>query len=228
MYFSLPELSAEQRNKLLHSTIVPRPIAWIVTRNPSGAVNVAPFSFFNVLAGDPPILCVCIGSRQGRLKDTALNIAATGEFVVNLVSASQARRMNVTAIEFPQEVDEAAEAGLQLVDCHSVGVPRIEDSPASYECRTRQSIDIDGRRSLVIADIVGAYITDKAIVDREAMHFDPIPMDLIARLHNPGWYCQVKDPFQLVTPSVDRWEAIKQTDPALASLRAPVGDGDRA
>ena len=154
-------------------------------------MNVAPFSFFNVLAGDPPILCVCIGSRQGRLKDTALNIAATGEFVVNLVSASQARRMNVTAIEFPQEVDEAAEAGLQLVDCHSVGVPRIEDSPASYECRTRQSIDIDGRRSLVIADIVGAYITDKAIVDREAMHFDPVPMDLIARLHNPGWYCPV-------------------------------------
>ena len=92
MYFDMQALSGEQRSKLMHSTVLPRPIAWVGSRDARGALNVAPFSFFNVMSGDPPILCFCVGSRDGRLKDTARNIAARGEFVVNLVSAAQARR----------------------------------------------------------------------------------------------------------------------------------------
>ncbi|WP_373764560.1 flavin reductase family protein, partial [Delftia acidovorans] len=191
MYFEMQSLNSEQRSNILHSLVLPRPIAWISSVDGDGTVNVAPFSFFNAMSGDPPLLCVCIGSRQGVLKDTARNIAATGEFVVNLVSEPLARRMAVTAIEFGAQVDESAQAGLVLGDARRVKAPRIVDSPASFECRVRQLIDIDGVRSLVLADVLAAHVMDAAVVDGELMYFDPAPMELIARLQNPGWYGRV-------------------------------------
>ncbi|WP_242559709.1 MULTISPECIES: flavin reductase family protein [Pandoraea] len=205
----MSELNGEQRNKLLHSTVVPRPIAWISSYSSEGRLNVAPFSFFNLMSGDPPLLSVCIGSRQGRLKDTARNIADTGEFVVNLVSYASIERMNITSIEFDPEIDESTEAKLETVPSRLVKVPRIKESPASFECKTRHALDIDGRRLLVVADIVSAHIDDRAIVSLENMYFDPMALDLVARLHNPGWYMRVADPFKLVTPSVQAWQDTK-------------------
>ncbi len=210
MYFEMQSLNSEQRSNILHSLVLPRPIAWISSVDGDGTVNVAPFSFFNAMSGDPPLLCVCIGSRQGVLKDTARNIAATGEFVVNLVSEPLARRMAVTAIEFGAQVDESAQAGLVLGDARRVKAPRIVDSPASFECRVRQLIDIDGVRSLVLADVLAAHVMDAAVVDGELMYFDPAPMELIARLQNPGWYGRVGDAFQMPTPSVAQWDAMQR------------------
>lgn len=218
MYFSMNELDGARRNKLLHSTVVPRPIAWISSMNEAGAVNVAPFSFFNLMSGDPPLLTVCIGSRAGVLKDTARNIAERGEFVVNLVSMPQLKQMNVTAIDFDAGIDESAEAALDLLACNAVSVPRIAGSPASIECRNRQLIDIDGRRTLVVADIVGMHLIDAAVLDHERMYVDPEPMELVARLHNPGWYCRIESPFRLLTPSVEEWNEIKRNDGAAAYL----------
>lgn len=211
MYFSMSELDGERRSRLLHSTIIPRPIAWISSHAADGRVNVAPFSFFNLMSGDPPLLCVCIGSRAGGLKDTARNIAATGEFVVNLVAHASIERMNITAIDFEPDVDESVAAGIALAPSRLVSVPRIAESPASYECRVRQAIDIDQSRLLVVADIVGAHIDDKAIVDRERMYLDPMTMDLVARLHNPGWYTRLADPFKLLTPSLQQWRDARAT-----------------
>ena len=88
------------------------------------ATNVAPFSFFNLMSGDPPLICVGIGVRDGAPKDTARNIAERGEFTVNLVSSALASRMNVTAVDFPHGVDEAQEAGLLLAPGERVSVPR--------------------------------------------------------------------------------------------------------
>lgn len=225
MYFDMQALSGEQRSKLLHSTIVPRPIAWISSVNATGRVNLAPFSFFNVMSGEPPILAVCIGSRRGVLKDTAQNIAASGEFVVNLVSAALARRMVITSIDFEPQIDESQEADLALCEARRVQVPRLLDSPASFECRVRQTVDIDGVRNLVIADVVAAHVMDAAVLDAERMHFDPAPMELIARMQNPGWYGRIRDPFQLMTPSVAQWETI-QRDGHAAAYRAQAADND--
>src|SRR2546426_2786584 len=83
-----------------------------------------------------------------------------------------------------------------LGDARRVKAPRIVDSPASFECRVRQIIDIDGVRSLVLADVLAAHVMDAAVVDGELMYFDPAPMELIARLQNPGWYGRVGDAFQ--------------------------------
>ena len=169
----MQSLNSEQRSNILHSLVLPRPIAWISSVDGDGTVNVAPFSFFNAMSGDPPLLCVCIGSRQGVLK-------------------------------------ESAQAGLVLGDARRVKAPRIVDSPASFECRVRQLIDIDGVRSLVLADVLAAHVMDAAVVDGELMYFDPAPMELIARLQNPGWYGRVGDAFQMPTPSVAQWDAMQR------------------
>ena len=123
MFIDLETLPGPARYKLLTAAIVPRPIAWIVSRDARGTTNVAPFSFFNLMSGDPPLICVGIGVRDGAPKDTARNIAERGEFTVNLVSSALASRMNVTAVDFPHGVDEAQEAGLLLAPGERVSVP---------------------------------------------------------------------------------------------------------
>ena len=121
MFIDLNVLAGPERYKLLTAAIVPRPIAWIVSRGEQGATNVAPFSFFNLMSGDPPLICVGIGMRDGAPKDTARNIAERGEFTVNLVSTRLAARMNVTAVDFPAGVDESQEAGLVLAPSERIG-----------------------------------------------------------------------------------------------------------
>lgn len=209
MYFDMKALTGEQRSNLVHSTVIPRPIAWVSSCSASGAVNVAPFSFFNVMSGDPPLLCLCIGSRAGEPKDTARNIVERGEFVVNLVSANMAGRMAITSIDFDAGFNEAEEAGLDMLPSPQVAVPRIGSSPCSMECRVRQLIDIDGVRTFVLADIVGVHLCDEAVTDVTRMFIDPLPMALIGRLHSPGWYCEVSPDFQLSTPTLAQWQALK-------------------
>ncbi len=102
-------LSSEQRYKLLVSSIVPRPIAWVTTQTADGQRNAAPFSFFNAMSADPPLLILGIMRRpDGSYKDTARNIIETGEFVVNLVAEWDAEAMNLTGIDAPPEIDEIA------------------------------------------------------------------------------------------------------------------------
>ena len=106
MLFDLATVPPRICYKLLVSTITPRPIAWVVSLDAHGALNAAPFSFFNAFSSDPPVIGIGIGPRSGgRTKDTRANIADTGEFVVNLVSEDTAEAMNVTAIEFEPDVD---------------------------------------------------------------------------------------------------------------------------
>ena len=92
--------------------MTPRPIAWVTTLSEDGVINAAPYSFFNVLGHEPPTLALGLLAGKGRFKDTATNILATGEFVVNLVSEANAEAMNVTCIDAPPDIDELALAGL--------------------------------------------------------------------------------------------------------------------
>ena len=113
MHYDFSKLSGRNAYKLVVSTVVPRPIAWIVSQNALGQLNAAPFSFFNAMAGDPPTLVVGIGSRdEGGPKDSLRNIRETGQFVINLVNEEMARSMNVTATPFACGVNELEKAGL--------------------------------------------------------------------------------------------------------------------
>jgi flavin reductase (DIM6/NTAB) family NADH-FMN oxidoreductase RutF len=198
MLFDFTALPAEARYKLLTSTVTPRPIAWVVTRSAAGAVNAAPFSFFNVLAGDPPTVGISIGNRApGQPKDTLANIQATGEFVVNLVSRDNAEAMNRTATEFPPGVDEVAAAGLTRLPSVKVTPPRIAESPVAFECKLFQAIPLGPGNTLVLGHVVAMHVRDDAVLDAMRHYIDVPKLDLIGRMHGGGGYATTRDQFQI-------------------------------
>ena len=153
--------------KLMVGSIVPRPIALVSTVSPSGARNLAPFSYFTAVASKPPTLCFCPGRRHpgGERKDTLANIEATGEFVVNAVSASMAERMTATATDYPSDVDEFDVSGLTPIPSERVAPPRVKESPINMECKLHQVVHIGepeaGGGALVIGEIVLFHVADE-------------------------------------------------------------------
>jgi len=156
------ELSHSQAHALFISALVPRPIAWVSTLSPEGRPNLAPFSFFMGVASDPPTLAVAIGRRRGALKDTARNLEARGEFVVNVVSEAVARAMVNTSADFPPEVNEFEAAGLTALPSERVAPPRVKESLVHMECRLERLITIGrSETSLAIGEVVLFHLDDR-------------------------------------------------------------------
>src|SRR6476659_6066274 len=165
MQFDFDQMAPVERYKLLLATVLPRPTAWITTKDPSGAINAAPFSFFNVCGNDPATVGVGIGSKApGEPKDTRANIRANEQFVVNLVPFSLAQQMRVTSIAFPKGVEEPKEAGLSLAPSERVSVPRIAQAPVSMECTFMQEVVL-GSFGLVLGKILMVHVYDEAVID---------------------------------------------------------------
>ncbi len=214
MLFDFDKISPHNRYKLMTSTIVPRPIAWVVSLDAEGRLNAAPFSFFNALAGDPPIIGIGIGGRRpedapGSWKDSGANIRATGEFVVNLVPYDQRETMNITAIEFPHDVDELAEAGLTTAPSTKVKPPRIAESPVALECERFSIVEVGIDRAIVLGRIVALHVRDDAVLDAERFYIDTPKLDLIGRMHGSGWYARTTDLFE--TPRIPAANWVRKT-----------------
>ena len=151
--------------KLLIGAVVPRPIGWISTVSVVGVRNLAPFSFFNVVCGNPPhvLFCPMIRSTDSKEKDSLENARATGEFVVNIVTERLAQAMNISSAELSPDVDEFERAGLTAVPSKAVDAPRVKESPIHFECRTVQVVDLSdapGGGSVVIGRIVHIHVSD--------------------------------------------------------------------
>lgn len=198
MRFDVATLDAEMCGRLLTATVLPRPIAWVVTLAADGSRNAAPFSFFNALCSWPPILGFGMQPRDdGSAKDTLANILATSEFVINLVSFEQAGAMNVTGGHHPPAVDELTLAGLASIASDRVAPPRIAGAPVAYECRLREVIEIEGGRAIVLGDVVMLHIVDQAVTDAARGHIDGAVLDLVGRMHGRDRYLRARDPFRL-------------------------------
>ena len=196
--FDLRTLSKPDTYKLLASTILPRPIAWITTLDEAGEPNAAPFSFFNVVSADPPLIVVGFSAAPDRDgKDTLSNIRRTGELVVNLVPEELANAMNITATDAPRGLDELALAGLATVPSVQVAPPRIAGSPVSLECRLFQIIEPGGSSTIMLAQVVEMHIRHDAFEDESRLHLDPSQMRLIGRMHGGGGYTTTKDVFEI-------------------------------
>lgn len=164
MELALSELSAKERYRLLIGLVVPRPIAFITTRSEDGVVNAAPFSFFNLMGEDPPIMVVSLESRpDGSIKDTLRNIRWTGEFVVNLVDEAIAAAMHQASANYPPEVSEVSAVGLSLAPCREVAIERIAEAPASLECKVLQTVAIGPTRRIVIGKIFRLHVRDTLV-----------------------------------------------------------------
>jgi flavin reductase (DIM6/NTAB) family NADH-FMN oxidoreductase RutF len=199
MEFDLQGEHAERSYALLASLVTPRPIAWVTTLSPDGIVNAAPFSFFNVLGSEPPIVGFCPGDRDdGTPKDTARNIRLTHEFVVNLVDESVAQAMNQTAASLPYGQSEITHAGLSTLPSTSVKPPRIAQSPASLECKEWGTIQIGDNR-LIIGLVQRIHVRD-ALVDPEHLRIISEQFKAIGRMASPHWYCHTTDRFEMRRP----------------------------
>jgi len=141
----------ESTYKLLIGCVVPRPIAWVSTLGADGVHNLAPFSFFMGVCGDPPTIAFSSGPRAKNRKDTVRNAEHTGDFVVNVVDDDRAEQMNRTSGEYPPEIDEFALTGLTAAPGVRVRSPRVVEAPISLECRLAQVIPVgNGPHSLVL------------------------------------------------------------------------------
>ena len=212
-HFDFTALSARDRYKLLIGTVIPRPIAFVTTVDEAGRVNAAPFSFFNCLSADPPIVAIGVENHADmRFKDTGHNIRMTEQFTVNIVDDAMLDAMNVCAVPFPPEVDELAMAGLTAIPGTHVACPRIGEAPASLECRRYMTLEVGRSREIILGLVLGCFVREGA-VDPVSKHVDQRKMDAIGRLGGHG-YSRIRDQFDLPTMSVAQWDRRQGTLPA--------------
>jgi flavin reductase (DIM6/NTAB) family NADH-FMN oxidoreductase RutF len=212
MLFDCASLSPENTYKLLVSTIVPRPIAWVTTLDAEGRPNAAPYSFFNAMSGSPPVICIGIGPKREGLKDTGENIRRSGQFVVNLVPESAAKAMNVTAIDFPPGVDELVEAGLTAVPSTHVGPPRIAESPVAMECERIAVVEVGHGRAVVLGRVLAFHIDDACVLDPVKCYVDTPKLGLIGRMHGAGGYLHTADTFEMPRITLAAWQEKRAAD----------------
>jgi len=204
--YDLNSLSAHDRYKLLISLVIPRPIALVTTLGPTGIVNAAPFSFFNIFSEDPALCVLGLQAKPGGgLKDTSAHIRDRGVFVVNLVDEAIGQQMNQCAVDFPSEISEIDAAKLSLLPSEKIGVPRIAEAPAALECRHYQTLEVGALRRLVVGEIVHVHVR-AGIWDPEKMRVDMTQYRPLARLFG-NFYASLSEPFTHVRQSYEEWQA---------------------
>lgn len=206
-------LDARSAYALLTSLVVPRPIAWVSTLSAAGERNLAPHSYFNLVSSEPPVIHVTSSQRRGRRKDTARNIAETGEFVVNVASREQVELTNHTSAEWPPEEDEWTRAGITGLPSRLVAPERVMGAPAALECRLVETVTI-GNGTMFFGEVVWFH-ADARVMDGHRI--DARALDPVARLGGP-FYTPLGDIFQLVRPD---WERLR--DGADAPVVGPAG-----
>lgn len=199
MELDLEREFADRAYPILASLVTPRPIALVTTLSADGKINAAPFSFFNLLGASPPICAFAPGDRDdGTPKDTALNIRATHEFVVNLVDEAIAEKMNLCAASLPFGASELEFAKLTAAPSSAVKPPRIAEAPASLECAEWGTLQI-GENRVVIGLIKRVHLREE-LFDAEKKRIHTEKLLTIGRMASPHWYCKTRERFEMIRP----------------------------
>lgn len=172
---------AHPRNEVyrfLISAVVPRPVAFVSSMGADGNLNLAPFSYFNAIASEPPLITIAIDRREGDPKDTLRNILETKEFVVNIVSESLLDAMITTSGEWPRSTSEFGAAGLTPVPSERVKPPYVAESPLQLECTLFQEIPL-GNSQLVVGEVILGRVRDDMLTEGRV---DPEKLKPIGRL----------------------------------------------
>ncbi|MDX1613105.1 MAG: flavin reductase family protein [Candidatus Promineifilaceae bacterium] len=192
-------LAHRDRHKILIGTVLPRPIAWVSSRDEEGNVNLAPYSFFTVGASDPMTLIFCPqvpGDSEKARKDTLHNIVEVPEFVVNLTNEETAEQMNLTATVLPRGHSEYEWAGVTAVPSETISVPRVAEAPVAFECRLQQIVPIGegpGGGAAVFGEVQMIHVRDDVYQDGYILLERLKP---IGRLAGSG-YTRVNDLFDM-------------------------------
>ncbi|KJJ97116.1 flavin reductase [Pseudomonas sp. 21] len=202
--FDFQQLSAREKYKILIGSVVPRPIALVTTIDAEGRANAAPFSFFNALSADPPILALGVENYSDLSpKDTTLNIRQNQEFTVNIVSDALVEAMNVCAVPFEPGFDELVAAGLTAIPGTRVGCPRIGEAPVALECRRMMALSIGQSREIILGEVLMAHVRDD-LIDPATLYIDQLGLDAIGRMGGHG-YARTREYFDLPTRSLKQW-----------------------
>ena len=193
------ELSGADLYRFLITAVVPRPIAFVSTRSAEGGTNVAPFSFFNAITSEPPIVMIAINDRAGDPKDTLRNIRETGEFVINVVHRPLLEPMVRAAGEWPRGASEFDVAGLTACASVRVAAPGVQESPLRIECRTHREVQI-GKSVVVFGEVVYGWVDDAVLTDGR---IDPEKLAPVGRLGGEA-YSLTTDVVKVPRPRVSR------------------------
>ena len=208
MHFDLSKAAPREIYNLMIGLVTPRPIALVTSRSLEGHLNAAPFSAYNYMGVDPPIVAIGVANRPGPGvvgKDTARNIRHTREFVVNVVNEEIAEKMNICAVDFPPEVSELDEAGLTTIPSMAISVPRIAEAPASLECLEHATIEI-GRTRLILGQVLAVHVRDE-FVDPEGPYIRAEKLHSIGRMNGLGNYVKTREAFfQIERMSFEDWK----------------------
>jgi flavin reductase (DIM6/NTAB) family NADH-FMN oxidoreductase RutF len=209
MIFSPTEISHSELYGIMINSVAPRPIAWVSTMSASGDLNLAPFSFFNAVCTDPPLLAFAPGLRvpnhpssHGVAKDTLRNVRETGEFVINTVTYELREAMNLTSGDYDPSVNEFDLGKITKEPSKIVRPPRVAESPVSFECKLHQILDFSPAPtggSLVIGQIVAIHINDAHLKNGR---LDRNSLDLIGRMGGTQ-YTRTTQRFEMVRPKAE-------------------------
>lgn len=202
MHHSADALSALDLYRLLTNSVLPRPIAWVSTRSKQGIDNLAPFSFFTIASVQPPVLAIVQLQPPNRpAKDTLLNLRATKECVVNIVTHDLLDAMNATAAEYPPEVSEFDAAHITRCPSQWVTALGVQDAPVRYECRLRDEQELANNPmggTLILLDVVGIIISDTVLHNGT---LTSTQLDAIGKLGG-DWYCNTREQFERARPVI--------------------------
>jgi flavin reductase (DIM6/NTAB) family NADH-FMN oxidoreductase RutF len=188
--------------KLLSGSIVPRPIAFVTSMNKEGIVNASPFSFFNTVASDPPLISIsCLRKPGGIMKDTAKNITDSKEFVVHIVDETIIERVNQTSADYPPDKSEVEEVGFSLEPSVTVKVPGIKEAKIRLECRLYQWIPV-GDADLLIGEVVSFFIQDELLHEGRIDVSLLQPLSRLAGIH----YAKIGETISIPRPEQQGWE----------------------
>jgi len=206
MKITLADLSPAQRYHITSSLVVPRPIAWVTTLNEDGSVNAAPFSYFQLMGENPPLVVLGIGRRNdGEPKDTVKNIRRTREFVINLVTEENAGAMNLCATDFPPDMSEVATLKLATEPSSVVQTPRLAVSPANFEAREVQTLLIGGNQ-IIMGELLVVHVRDE-FIDAKTLRIRTDEMHMIGRLQGGGGgYTRTRDHFEIKRLTYEEWQ----------------------
>lgn len=195
-------LTREQKFRLVTGSVVPRPIALVTTLNADASCNAAPFSAFNYMSDDPPLLAIGFDryagesrQRNGEIKDTLHNILRDGEFVVNMVDEALIRQAVACGTDYPFGVSEIGATGLSLTASTLVRVPRVTSAPIAWECRSWTTLDLGPARTMLIGEIISMYF-QPGLLDETRMKVRADLLSPVGRLGGPN-YAVIRDRLEI-------------------------------
>jgi len=209
MHFEVESMKANQVYNLLIGLVAPRPIALVTSMNEEGGLNAAPFSSYNYLCTDPPVVGLGVMNRPGGAfvpKDTAHNIRRTREFVVNVVTEDLAKQMNICATDFPAGINELEMAGLETKPSQMVKVPRIKQAHAALECEEFTTMEI-GNSRIILGKVVAMYVEDR-FIDPAGPYILSEELHAIGRMNGQGAYVKTRGAF-IAMPRIPYAEWVK-------------------